>query len=74
MKTAVLVKGPLIGIVSMAELGHCSVLVSQDSRPRSPYIEFMDDPGAAGAAFRDALETSKRRGWRMIYAGPVLRG
>jgi hypothetical protein len=72
--TAVLVKGELTGIISRARLGDGFLLVSKDSRRRPPHAEREYDREMAARRLKAAIAKSRRRGWRVIYAGPVLRG
>jgi hypothetical protein len=74
MTTALFVKENLKGVISLAELGGRALLVSGESSGRLPYAEYQDDVETARLAFRKAITLTKKRGWKLIYQGPVLWG
>ena len=73
-RTALLVKGQLLAVISLTCSPQANAVGCLDPRRRSAVVQSFSDPVRAGATFRQAVRRSEERGWRVFYLGAPLHG
>jgi hypothetical protein len=73
-RTALLVKGELLAVIALTCSPQSNSVGCLDPRRRSAVVQSFSDPARAGATFRQAIQKSEERGWRVFYLGPTLHG
>ena len=74
IRTAILAKDALIGIVGLAVSAEFAQVSRFDPRTGEPQTSRWDDRNKARRGFRNMVRASQSNGWSMIYDGPPLFG
>ena len=74
VRTAILTKGEMIGLLSLKTSDEGGVVVRIDPRESQPAGQTYEDSAAAEKWFNRSLATSRKNGWRVLYDGEALWG
>jgi hypothetical protein len=74
IRTAILEKDALIGIVGLAVSAEFAQVGRFDPRTGEPQTSRWDDHNKARRGFRNMVRASLANGWEVIYDGPPLVG
>lgn len=74
IRTAILEKDALLGIVGLAVSAEFAQVGRFDPRTGGPRTSRWDDHNKARRGFRNMLRSSRANGWAVVYDGPPLIG
>lgn len=74
IRTAILVKNDMIALLGVKTAQKGGTICRIDPREAMPAVQLYDNPEKAVEWYRKSLQTSKRNGWQVVYAGLPLIG
>ncbi len=74
IRTAVLAKNNMIGLLCVKTATAGGAICRVDPRENNPSVQIYDDPAKALEWFNKSLLTSKLNGWQIVYDGLPLNG
>lgn len=74
IRTAIMVKGELLGVIGLAVAPEFAQVARFDPRTGEPHTSRWDDHRKARRGFVNMLRSSCENGWDVIYDGPPLAG
>lgn len=74
IRTAILAKDELLGIIGLAVAEQFAQVGRFDPRTGEPHTSRWDSGREARRGFRNMLESSRENGWDVLYDGPPLLG
>lgn len=74
LRTAIMEKDALLGVVGLAVSTGFAQVGRFDPRTGEPLTSRWDDHNKARRGFRNMLRSSRANGWNVLYDGPPLLG
>ena len=74
IRTAIMSKDDLLGIIGLAVADQFAQVGRFDPRTGEPHTSRWDDRREARRGFKNMLEDSRENGWDVLYDGPPLVG
>lgn len=74
LRTAIMVKDDLLGVIGLAVSPQFSQVGRYDPRTGEPHTSRWDDHHKARRGFKNMLRSSVGNGWEIIYDGQPLFG
>lgn len=74
VRTVILTKNNMIGLLCMKTSEEGGAICRVDPRESQPSVQIYDDPEKAHEWFAKSLRTSKKNGWLLAYDGTPLVG
>lgn len=74
IRTAIMSKDDLLGIIGLAVADQFAQVGRFDPRTGEPHTSRWDDRREARRGFKNMLEDSRENGWDVLYDGPPLEG
>ena len=74
IRTAIMSKDDLLGIIGLAVADEFAQVGRFDPRTGEPHTSRWDDRREARRGFMNMLEDSRENGWDVLYDGPPLIG
>jgi hypothetical protein len=74
LRTAIMVKDDLLGVIGLALSDQFAQVARIDPRTGTPNTSRWDDRGKARRGFKNMLNSSMENGWEIVYDGQPLFG
>lgn len=74
VRTVILTKNNMIGLLCMKTSVEGGAICRVDPRESQPSVQIYDDPEKALEWFSKSLKTSRKNGWMLAYDGMPLVG
>lgn len=73
-RVVILIKGDMIGLLSLGSGGQGIRVISTDPRRRVPSVRIHKDRDSAVVEFNQVLADTLERGWKIAYDGEPMFG